>query len=609
MLVGECKGMKVKDAKPIIRKTLMDQGVALSYFEPESLVMSRSGDECVVALCDQWYLSYGDEQWKNLLKNHIHGENFNGYNKAIMEKFDFVLDWLGEWACSRQFGLGTKLPWDEQWVIESLSDSTVYMAYYTIAHYLQGGVDNLNGDKPSPSGIVPEDLTDDVFNYIFLKKELPSGVTTNISSELMGKMRSEFEYWYPVNLRVSAKDLIPNHLTMFLYNHAEIWKDQPEMWPQGIYCNGHIMVDAEKMSKSKGNFLMLLQCVNEYSADATRFALADAGDSMEDANFDRSVVNNAISYLYTEDEFCRTVLSEDKEGKLRTGDMTFMDEAFNNEIDNLLEAAFIEYEKMCYRDGIHRAWYDMIIARDFYRDWAKRCGIATHADVMKRFVHALTVMMAPITPHWSEALWELLELPNKAETVCDAGWPAWKPFDRAMRKKYMFFRKTMRTMHLTLSKTKLSKGDPITVYCYYATTYSADKIAVLEWLQTIYNVEDNTFPDDFMQLMKAWCEETPERKKTTKLIMQFGSFMKADALERGADALATEMAFDQAAILEENRTFIMNSLSGDGLTSGKVEVLELYNMSTFEGNPPGNKKAFTACAPGKPTIDVINPKK
>ena len=35
-------------------------------------------------------------------------------------------------------GLGTQLPWDQQWVIESLSDSTIYMAYYTIAHHLHG---------------------------------------------------------------------------------------------------------------------------------------------------------------------------------------------------------------------------------------------------------------------------------------------------------------------------------------------------------------------------------------------------------------------------------------------------------------------------------------
>ena len=60
-----------------------------------------------------------------------------------------------------QFGLGTQLPWDEQWVIESLSDSTIYMAYYSIAHMLHGE-DNLDGSRPSPAGIKPEDLTDEV---------------------------------------------------------------------------------------------------------------------------------------------------------------------------------------------------------------------------------------------------------------------------------------------------------------------------------------------------------------------------------------------------------------------------------------------------------------
>ena len=47
--------------------------------------------------------------------------------------------------------VGTKLPWDEQYLIESLSDSTIYMAYYTVAHLLQGGV--FDGKSPSPVGI------------------------------------------------------------------------------------------------------------------------------------------------------------------------------------------------------------------------------------------------------------------------------------------------------------------------------------------------------------------------------------------------------------------------------------------------------------------------
>jgi leucyl-tRNA synthetase len=79
-------------------------------------------------------------------------------------------------------------------------------------------------------------------------------------------------------------------------------------------------VDAEKMSKSKGNFLMLLECVEEFTADATRFALADAGDTLEDANFDRAVANQAITYLYNEEEWIRQVLAEAEKGTLRQGE-------------------------------------------------------------------------------------------------------------------------------------------------------------------------------------------------------------------------------------------------------------------------------------------------
>jgi len=36
---------------------------------------------------------------------------------------------------------------------------------------------------------------------------------------------------------------------MSLFNHAAIWKDQPEKWPRAFFVNGYMMVDGEKMSK------------------------------------------------------------------------------------------------------------------------------------------------------------------------------------------------------------------------------------------------------------------------------------------------------------------------------------------------------------------------
>lgn len=55
MLVGEYTEMKVQEAKNSIKTKLLESGEAVIYSEPEKKVMSRSGDECVVALTDQWY--------------------------------------------------------------------------------------------------------------------------------------------------------------------------------------------------------------------------------------------------------------------------------------------------------------------------------------------------------------------------------------------------------------------------------------------------------------------------------------------------------------------------------------------------------------------------
>lgn len=64
MVVGEFKGKSVQDAKPLVRKAMIDAGLAFAYAEPEGFILSRSSDECVIALMDQWYLDYGEPTWR-----------------------------------------------------------------------------------------------------------------------------------------------------------------------------------------------------------------------------------------------------------------------------------------------------------------------------------------------------------------------------------------------------------------------------------------------------------------------------------------------------------------------------------------------------------------
>lgn len=48
------------------------------------------------------------------------------------------------------------------------------------------------------------------------------------------------------------------------------------------------------MSKSDGNFLTLTEAVQKFSADGMRLCLADAGDSIEDANFVESMADSGM---------------------------------------------------------------------------------------------------------------------------------------------------------------------------------------------------------------------------------------------------------------------------------------------------------------------------
>ena len=133
------------------------------------------------------------------------------------------------------------------------------MAFYTINKHLKEY--KINDKK----------LTLKVFDYIFYGKGNPQNISeqTKILPKQLNEMRNEFLYWYPVDLRISAKELLPNHLTFFLFQHTALF---PEHLPKAIGVNGMLSVESKKMSKSKGNFITLKDALNKYGADATRCA-------------------------------------------------------------------------------------------------------------------------------------------------------------------------------------------------------------------------------------------------------------------------------------------------------------------------------------------------
>lgn len=581
MLVDGFKGQKIQNVKKTIQKNMIDSGDALIYMEPEKQVMSRSSDECVVALCDQWYLDYGDESWKKETFQCL--KNMETYCEESRKNFEASLDWLQEHACSRTYGLGTRLPWDEQWLIESLSDSTIYMAFYTVAHLLQGN--DLRGQAESPLGIRPQQMTKEVWDYVFFKDApFPK---TQIPKEKLDQLKQEFEFWYPVDLRASGKDLIPNHLSYYIYNHVAMWPEQSDKWPVAVRANGHLLLNSEKMSKSTGNFLTLSQAVDKFSADGMRLALADAGDTVEDANFVEAMADAGILRLYTWVEWVKEMLAN--RDSLRSGPASsFNDRVFASEMNAGIIKTDQNYEKMMFKEALKTGFFEFQASKDKYRELATE---GMHRELVFRFIEVQTILLAPFCPHLCEHIWTLL---GKPDSIMNASWPVAGPVDESLIRSSQYLMEVAHDLRLRLKNymmpAKGKKTDkqppqrPSHCTIYVAKNYPLWQHVTLSVLRSHFEANGGKLPDN--KVIACELGNLPELKKYMKKVMPFVAMIKENMEKKGPRVLDLQLEFDEMAVLMENIVYLTNSL--------ELEHIEVKFASEAED------KVREECCPGKP---------
>ena len=269
---------------------------------------------------------------------------------------------------------------------------------------------------------------------------LPAVIPPSIGLARLQQMRQEFRYFYPLDLRVSGKDLVPNHLTFFLYNHTAIFPSH--QWPKAVRANGHLLLNSEKMSKSTGNFLTMRESLERYGADATRLALADAGDSIDDANFVEQLADVFILRLYAQLEFYQQIFSNTSTstGNERTiqtrpasSPFNFHDKYFDAEMNHLIKATQASYQSMLYREALKNGFYEFQNARDRYRDAmaslaATNAGGLMHESLIFKFCQVQCILLAPFAPHFCDYLWRTFINGNGNGTaacasIMQAKWP------------------------------------------------------------------------------------------------------------------------------------------------------------------------------------------
>lgn len=514
---GEYAGMPVEKAKDLVRKKLMGQKKADIFYELTGKVICRCLTPSIVKIVsDQWFLNYSNPEWKKLAHKNL--ESMKLYPERSRVQFDYVLDWLNDWPCTREFGLGTKLPWDEKWVIESLSDSTIYMAYYTISHRIKE--------------IPLEKINDNFFDYIFLGK----GKKPDI--KIIDELKKEFEYWYPMDFRNSGKDLIQNHLSFCIFNHTAIFPEKH--WPRGIGTNGWITVDGQKMSKSLGNFLLVRNVIHEYGADSSRIAVLYGGEGMDDANFDRAFAKSLMPKIEQFYDFC--ISNYDKGRK----DKKQIDEWFDSNINQLVIEASKAMEEAMFRTALLKGFFDM----QRILKWYRKRAVEPNKESINRFIETQLLMLAPFAPFVCEEIWEKI---GKKGFVSAAKWPEAGKVREELNQNEMMIEQLLSDTRAVVKLAKIETPKMVLLfipeqwkYDFYNFVKEKTKQTknVGEILKSVMQTDLKKHGQEITKILPKIIEKLPEIVLSQK--------KEFDFLEEAEEFLEKELGFNVTVEKEQN---------------------------------------------------------
>jgi len=396
-------GKKISEAKDEIKEWITKTGSADILLElTNSPVKCRCGTECVVKLLsNQWFLDYSNKDWKQ--KAHSCFEGMNILPNEIRSEFDKVLDWLRERACARQHGLGTKVPWDKEWLVESLADSVIYMAFYIISKYVNKK--EINGN----------DLTDEFFDYVFYGKKDSGEIANkiNITKEKLEEIRNEFLYFYPVDSRHSGRDLVPNHLTFFVLNHVALFPE--ENWPQEIVVNGSVLMAGKKMSKSMGNIIPLRDAVRKHGADPIRLTILISAELLQDADFNVEAINGIKNKLESMYENSTKTKAEE------IPELEPEDKWILSMLQNLALNVSQSMDKIRLREALHHILYDFDSKLQWYLKRTKSKQRTNISGILHKILSSRVLMLSPFAPHIAEEIWEKL---GNSELASKSAWPS-----------------------------------------------------------------------------------------------------------------------------------------------------------------------------------------
>ncbi|HYB03874.1 MAG TPA: class I tRNA ligase family protein, partial [Nitrososphaerales archaeon] len=440
----------------------------------------------------------------------------------------------------------------------------IYMAFYTIRPLLVS------------NNISPKSLTDEFFDYVLLGIGDLTTVSDKVSlaPQLLGELRRDFLYWYPVDLRNSAKELIPNHLMFFVFQHVAFFPKS--LWPKGISANGMMMAEGEKMSKSKGNVITLSSALDRLGADVVRSALMDGAEGLDDMDWREKNAKDIEGKIQGLSNFVSNLISSTSNESGKTKDLTSVDMWLENQIQKRIRSVSANLDAMKTKSGFQEAFYSYWNDLRYYNSRVEELnpGVVLYAiDVWLK-------LLAPFLPYSVEEINETL---GNKEMICSSKFPI---EERSKVHPAAELAETLISKLVDDSNNILNliPQKPQKLFIYVAPAWAYRLFYRL--VQTRKSGEKTS------ETLRKFFQEYPElEKKTVSAAM---TRISKSINELGEDFLENYQAaegFEERVVYEESARYLKNRLNVVAAVSGGGEEVS-YD--------PKNKAVFAL--PFKPAL-------
>ncbi|PCH62001.1 MAG: leucine--tRNA ligase [SAR86 cluster bacterium] len=369
----------------------------------------------------------------------INSGEFDGLNfKQAFEQVRVTLSKMGkgrkqvnyrlrDWGVSRQRYWGTPIP-----IINCDSCGSVAVPEADLPIVLPENIEF--DDSGSPLKKMPEfyqtscpkcgaDATreTDTFDTFMESSWYYARYTCTDQSEAM--LDSRADYWLPVDQYIGGIEHAILHLLYarffhkLMRNEGLVNSDEPFTH---LLTQGMVLKDGTKMSKSKGNTVDPMPLIERYGADTVRMFMMFASPPTQTLEWSDSGVEGSYRFLK---KLWKTVTSHLEQNPEEAQAVDFAKLTLNTAQQQLRYKTHTTLEKVS-RDYGERNTFNTAIAANMELLNAVNKFSDTQPNstlVIREAIEAIVLMLAPIVPHFSHALWQQF---GHKEAVIDATWPS-----------------------------------------------------------------------------------------------------------------------------------------------------------------------------------------